>query len=374
MSGLYLHIPFCKKACHYCNFHFSTQTKWIPAMVEAMRKEMAIRKTEFPTKLRTIYFGGGTPSLLDAQYIKKLLLTTSELTSFDNETEITLEVNPDDVTYEKVKTWQELGINRISIGIQSFDNHLLKWMNRAHTADQAKDSIDLIRKAGIKNISIDFIYGIPGLELKSWEDQLHAIIELGIPHIACYALTVEPRTALETLIRNKKIEAPSDEEQALQFNKMVDILEKAGYEHYEISNFALPGWRSKHNSSYWKGVSYIGVGPSAHSFTEGKRKWNIANNALYLNAINLNDSFFEEEELDIIKQVNEYLLTSIRTIEGIDLFHLKQKWGNSVYESVRKNAEKPLQQDLLTKKNNFLQLSREGKFLADRITVDLMLE
>jgi oxygen-independent coproporphyrinogen-3 oxidase len=343
-------------------------------MVEAMRKEMAIRKTEFPTKLRTIYFGGGTPSLLDAQYIKKLLLTTSELTSFDNETEITLEVNPDDVTYEKVKTWQELGINRISIGIQSFDNHLLKWMNRAHTADQAKDSIDLIRKAGIKNISIDFIYGIPSLELKSWEDQLHAIIELGIPHIACYALTVEPRTALETLIRNKKIEAPSDEEQALQFNKMVDILEKAGYEHYEISNFALPGWRSKHNSSYWKGVSYIGVGPSAHSFTEGKRKWNIANNALYLNAINLNDSFFEEEELDIIKQVNEYLLTSIRTIEGIDLFHVKQKWGNSVYESVRKNAEKPLQQDLLTKKDNFLQLSREGKFLADRITVDLMLE
>ena len=343
-------------------------------MIEAMIKEMALRKSEFPNELSTIYFGGGTPSLLEFEQIKKLLETTSLLTSFDDNTEITIEVNPDDVTNEKIKNWQEIGINRVSIGIQSFDNHLLKWMNRAHTADQAKNSIVLARNMGIKNISIDFIYGIPGLELSSWEKQLHTIIELGIPHIACYALTVEPKTALETLIRNKKKEAPSDEEQALQFNKMIEILENAGYEHYEISNFALPGWRSKHNSSYWKGASYIGIGPSAHSFTEGKRRWNIANNALYISAIEKNQSFFEEEELDITKQVNEYLLTSIRTIEGINLTHLKEKWGNSIFESIAKNAQKPIAQNFLIKNNNSLQLSREGKFLADRITVDLMLD
>lgn len=374
MSGLYVHIPFCKKACHYCNFHFSTQTKWIPPMIEAMTKEMALRRAELPTHLKTIYFGGGTPSLLEVEHLQQLLVTINELTSLSMDTEITIEVNPDDVTVEKILSWKELGINRMSIGIQSFDNDLLTWMNRAHTAEQAKNSILLARNNDINNISIDLIYGIPGLELSSWEKQLYSIIELGIPHIACYALTVEPKTALETLIRNKKMEAPNDDEQALQFYKMVEVLENAGYEHYEISNFALPGWRSQHNSSYWKGISYVGIGPSAHSFSEGRRKWNISNNALYMNAIEKNDIFFEEEQLDITKQVNEYLLTSIRTIEGTNLNLVKEKWGASAYLTISKNAEKLVQQNLLISDDCYLRLSKNGKFLADKITVDLMLE
>lgn len=343
-------------------------------MIHSMKNEMEIRKSEFPPHLNTIYFGGGTPSILDINYIESLLKTASQLSTFDKNTEITIEVNPDDTTPEKIKEWRKIGINRISIGIQSFSNELLQWMNRAHDADQAKKSIIWSRGAGIENISIDFIYGIPGLQLESWENQLKTIIDLGIPHIACYALTVEPKTALETLIRQKKKAAPEDEQQAIQFNRMVEILEGAGYEHYEISNFALPGWRSKHNSSYWKGLPYIGIGPSAHSFSEGRRKWNIANNALYITAIEKNESFSEEEELTIRQQVNEYLLTSIRTIEGIDVNYVNKKFGTFAYEHVLKSSEKLVKEDLLIRRDHILKLSSTGKFLADRITVELMLD
>ena len=269
--------------------------------------------------IETIYFGGGTPSLLTNDNIKDLLDAIKNNYAISEEAEITIEANPDDISKEKLSGWREAGINRLSIGIQSFKEKDLQWMNRAHNTTQAFESILLAKNAGFNNFSIDLIYGTPGLTDEEWKMNVEQVINSSAPHIACYALTVEPKTALQKMISLKKKVDIDTDQQARQFLLLMKWLKEAGYEHYEISNFAKPGYRSRHNSSYWQGKKYIGIGPSAHSYDGKCRRWNVSNNALYIQSIKNNIIPFEEENLSNTERLNEYIMTSLRTIEGLDL-------------------------------------------------------
>ncbi|MEO8568910.1 MAG: radical SAM family heme chaperone HemW, partial [Ginsengibacter sp.] len=294
---MYIHIPFCKQACYYCNFHFSTSLSLKEEMIAALKKEIILsyNSNTLDTEIiETIYFGGGTPSLLNKREIEELLFAIKDNYTVNASPEITLEANPDDITIEKLSSWKEAGITRLSIGIQSFKEEDLKWMNRAHNAAEAMECIDMVKDAGFHNFSIDLIYGTPGLTDDEWHDNVKKIIAFGVPHIACYALTVEPGTALQKMIGLNKKEDVDTDDQARQFLLLMKWLRDAGYEHYEISNFAKPNFRSRHNSSYWKGDSYIGIGPSAHSYNGKARRWNVANNALYIQSIKNNLIPFEE--------------------------------------------------------------------------------
>ena len=308
MAGIYIHIPFCKQACNYCNFHFSTSLK-------------------LKEDIETLYFGGGTPSILDINDLQLLFTALRKKFIFSADTEITLEANPDDITPAKLKLWKQAGINRLSVGIQSFIEEELVWMNRAHTAAESLQCIDEIKQAGFTNFSVDLIYGSPLLSDEDWKRNVAIVIEKNIPHISCYALTVEPKTALDKMITQHK-KAPVDaEKQAKQFLLLMEWMQTAGYEHYEISNFAKSGMRSKHNSSYWQGKKYYGFGPSAHAFDGKKRQWNIANNALYIQSLKNNTIPFEAEILTSTQQLNEYIMTSLRTMEGLSLAIVEEKFG-----------------------------------------------
>ncbi|HSU28021.1 MAG TPA: radical SAM family heme chaperone HemW, partial [Chitinophagaceae bacterium] len=290
MAGIYIHIPFCKQACTYCNFHFSTSLLYKNELLSALLKEMEMRSSRSGAyldpgeKIDTIYLGGGTPSLLDAGETEKLVQTIYSLYPVSPGAEVTLEANPDDITNEKLSGWKNAGINRLSIGIQGFDDKELFWMNRAHHAQQAHQCLELAFPA-FKNISVDLIYGTPMLDDTSWKKNVDKITSMGIPHLSCYALTVEPKTPLYKMIRDQRSEDVNPDQQARQFMLLMEWMEKAGYEHYEISNFAKPGQRSKHNSSYWRGTSYLGMGPSAHSYNGISRQWNVSNNTTYINSI-----------------------------------------------------------------------------------------
>lgn len=376
MSGIYYHIPFCKQACHYCNFHFSTSLAYKDEMIEAMINEIKIvaDSSFLPTNenIQTIYFGGGTPSLLNADDIKKLLNAAYQNYKIEPNAEITLEANPDDISESKLSKWRSVGINRLSLGVQSFSNADLLWMNRAHNAVQARDSIHLIKDAGFNNFSVDLIYGTPGLpdeDSKSigLKKNVQTLIDLNVPHISCYALTVEPNTALHKMISLKKKDDVNPDTAATQFLLLMNWLTAAGYDHYEISNFAKPGFSSKHNSSYWQRKSYIGIGPSAHSFNGNKRRWNVSNNMQYIQSLQNNIIPFEEEELSDIQKLNEYIMTALRTKEGVDLDFIKENFGNSFTQKLQGDTKKFIEMGHLYNERGKLIVTNPGKLFADGI-------
>lgn len=371
MAGIYIHIPFCKQACNYCNFHFSVNNSLLPRMVEAIVFEANLQKHYLKDSVETIYFGGGTPSLLSNTQLTAILHGINAAFPISTNAEITLEANPDDITQEKLGFWKWAGINRLSIGVQSFFEEDLVWMNRAHNAQQAIHCIELAQKEGFNNISIDLIYGGPSLSDENWEKNLSTCFDLGIPHLSAYALTVEPKTALAKQIKAKTLMNIDLEKQATHFNMLVNLTAKAGLDHYEISNFAVPGNKSKHNTSYWSGKHYLGLGPAAHSFNGTSRQWNIANNNLYLASIQQNTIPFEIEQLTAIQQLNEYIMTALRTSEGIDLEKIKDIGGEIALKKLITDAEKYLRSLSIKQNKNHLTLTREGKFFADGIAADL---
>lgn len=372
MAGIYVHIPYCKKACHYCNFHFSVSLRNSNDFIQALLKEIVLQKNFLDKDpINTIYFGGGTPSLLKKEDLQQVLQQVYTSFSIAPDPEITLEANPDDITASSLADWKAAGINRLSIGIQSFFEEDLQWMNRAHNAGQAKACIALAREAGFENYSIDLIYGGPGLTDEKWKENVQQAVALKVPHLSCYALTVEPGTALQKMIQLHKKAAVDPEKQARHFLLLMDWLQQAGYEHYEISNFALPGYRSRHNSSYWGGKKYLGLGPSAHSFNGSHRQWNIANNALYIAALNRGEIPFEEEKLTPTQQLNEYIMTSLRTMQGLDLGYTRDFFGEGVTMQIQQNSSKYIASEKLWLNESRLQLTKEGKLFADGIAADL---
>ncbi len=373
MAGIYIHIPFCKKACHYCNFHFSTQTNNIDGFIEALMIEINLRKDYLKSPIQTIYFGGGTPSLLSFSQLKTITDAIRTQYVVNDFIECTLEANPDDITEEQLQHWKQLGINRLSIGIQSFQKDALKWMNRAHEVEQSHKAIEAAQKAGFENISIDLIYGTPHYSRADLEADLNLIKEYAIPHVSCYALTVEEKTALQSMIQKGQMKNVVSEEQAAHFDIIVDFLNQQGYEHYEISNFAKPGHRSQHNSSYWKGAHYIGLGPSAHSYNGSTRQWNIANNALYAQSLKKGEINFEIESLELSTQFNEYMMISLRCMEGFDLTFIESKFGEAYLQHTNNIIAQLTTQKVLSKTSEGYCLSKSAKFLADGIASEFFI-
>ncbi|MEZ4886508.1 MAG: radical SAM family heme chaperone HemW [Chitinophagales bacterium] len=369
MSGIYIHIPFCKQACHYCNFHFSTSLKYKNELIAALLQEIELRKDYLPTpKIETVYFGGGTPSLLSADEIQQIFEQLNRFYHIEADAEITLEANPDDLLPAKIEALKQTPVNRFSIGIQSFDAEDLAFMNRAHNVEQAETCIRLAQDAGFDNLTIDLIYGAPTTSHEKWEQNLQKAIDFGVPHISAYCLTVEPKTALAHFVATGKAADVDEEQAAQQFEVLVETLTQAGFSHYEISNFGKVGWESKHNSSYWMGKPYIGLGPAAHSF-DGRltRQWNVAHNQQYIKAIAEGTVPKEVEVLSISERFNEYLMTSLRTIWGCDLEKVRREFGEVLYCHLLKEIQPFLKQSLLQQKGDFLVLTNQGKFLADGI-------
>ena len=372
MAGVYIHIPFCRQACHYCNFHFTTSLTRKNELIAALLKELDLRQNYLQNEaVETIYLGGGTPSLLEVSDLEKLLGSIWKNFSTSPSNEITLEANPDDISEEKIREWLDTGINRLSIGVQSFFEEDLLWMNRAHNAKQAKDSLELACRH-FKNITVDLIYGTPMLTDNKWEKNVETILSYDIPHISCYALTVESKTALQKMIKLGKTEDVNPDKQSDQFLLLMRWLKDAGYEHYEISNFAKPGFRSRHNTSYWQGKKYLGIGPSAHSFDGVSRQWNISNNNTYIDSLKTNSLPFEKEILTAAQQLNEYIMTSLRTIEGIDVRVVEKKFGKKEKERLLQSVKKYLEnKKVVVSEAGNLVLTNEGKLLADGIASDL---
>jgi oxygen-independent coproporphyrinogen-3 oxidase len=376
MAGIYLHIPFCRQACHYCNFHFSTSLKLKNEFIDALLKEIELQKNYLPAgadPVNTIYFGGGTPSLLKPEELSAMLQSLREHFSVAADAEVTLEANPDDLTEEKLQDWKKLGVNRLSIGVQSFFEDDLRWMNRAHTAQQAINNLQLARQY-FNNITIDLIYGTPTLPDDNWRHNVQQAIALGITHISCYALTVEPGTALASMITKHKVTDVNTEDQARQFLLLMQWMQEAGYEHYEISNFALPGKRSRHNSSYWQGAAYLGLGPSAHSFNGESRQWNVANNALYIQSLKAGNVPFEIENLTNTQRLNEYIMTSLRTMEGLDVQWVAKQFGEQAANQLQQESKQFIETGKMQLHNGRLQLTKEGKLFADGIAAELFFE
>ena len=375
MSGIYIHIPFCKQACHYCDFHFSTSMKKKDEMVLALAKELQLRKDEFQFDaeipcIETIYFGGGTPSVLNVEDIQLLIDTVRQDYPVSQNPEITLEANPDDLSEENLKAFAAIGINRLSIGIQSFFEEDLKLMYRAHDATQAKKCLEFATRY-FDNISLDLIYGIPGMTNERWQQNIETALSFGIPHISSYALTVEPKTALNKLIQTGKVAAPKDEVAQEHFLILVETLEAKGFLHYELSNFGKENYFSRNNSAYWLGKKYLGIGPSAHSYDGVSRSWNVANNALYLKAIQKGELPREVELLSQEDLYNEYIMTGLRTIWGVSLIRIEQEFGTDYLNYLKQQSQKFIHDGLLIITDGILKPTLKGKFLTDGITSDL---
>ena len=371
MAGLYIHIPFCRKACNYCNFHFSTSLNQINEMVSSIAKEMEMRAKEIDEEINTIYFGGGTPSLLHIGLLETLMNAAREHYNINDQAEITLEANPDDIDLEKAEAWKTLGINRFSIGIQSFADENLKWMNRAHNAKQSITAVDIIKQTGFQNYSIDLIYGTPGQSMEGWIKDLRTAFELGVPHLSCYALTVEEKTALNSLIKKGELPEINQDEQAERFEALMQLSADAGYHHYEISNFALPGYESKHNSAYWEGAVYLGFGPSAHSFDGVKRKWNISNNNAYIKSLTNHLLPQKEETLSKKDVLNEYIMTALRQSKGIEKIILLQKGGQTYLTEISSLINPYVKTQKVVEDETGWRLTNHGKFFADGIAATL---
>jgi len=370
MSGIYIHIPFCKQACHYCDFHFSTSTKHKSRMIDALCKEIELRKEAIDDEIQTIYFGGGTPSLLTSEEIERIIDAVKDYYQVSQYPEITLEANPDDLSEAIIKELDEGSVNRLSIGVQSFFEEDLQLMNRAHNAEEAIRCIEMT-KTYFDNYSIDLIYGIPEMSEERWLKNLQKALAFDVPHISCYALTVEPKTALKKFIE-KGIVAPVNDEMAQKHHDLlVAETRKAGLDNYEFSNFGKPGFYSENNMAYWHGETYLGIGPSAHSYDGESRSWNVANNAKYMKAIEEGSLPLEREVLSKVDKYNEYVMTRLRTMWGISLDEVEQFFGSEYQEYLLKQAENYIAQELLLLSEGFLTVTEKGKFLSDGIASDL---
>jgi len=370
MAGIYIHIPFCRQACHYCNFHFATSLRRKNELVAALLGEIEQRKDYLKDEvIQTIYFGGGTPSLLQISDLRLQIEKIRSVFRVDENAEITIEVNPDDIDKEKLQGWKAVGINRLSIGVQSFFDEDLEWMNRAHNAQEAIGNLQLAT-GHFDNISIDLIYGTPQLTNEKWKQNVETAISFNIRHLSCYALTVEPKTPLDKMIKQHKVDEINPDKQSEHFLLLMQWLEAAGYEHYEISNFAKPGFRSRHNSSYWSGEKYLGIGPSAHSFDGISRQWNVSNNNIYIDSISKGIIPFESETLTETQKLNEYIMTSLRTSEGLDLASLPKETSFELQAA----SKKFIQNDLMIEEAAHLKLTKEGKLLADGIAAEMFFE
>ncbi len=373
MSGIYIHIPFCKQACHYCDFHFSTSMTKKEELVLALAKEMLLRKDEFQNEIiETIYFGGGTPSVLTIDNIRFLIDTVYKHYKVVENPEITLEANPDDLDKKTILQYANSPINRLSIGVQSFFEDDLQLMNRAHNSEEAKRCLKFATQH-FENISIDLIYGMPNMSNDKWLQNIETALGFNIPHISSYALTVEPKTALHKMIKSGTIPTLDDDVAQQHFHILIDKLQENGFVHYELSNFGKPNYFSKNNTAYWLGKKYIGIGPSAHSFNGESRSWNVVNNSLYLKAIAANKLPSESEILSKTDQYNEYIMTGLRTIWGVSLEKVKTEFGSSYLDYLLQQAEKYISDKLLEVENNILITTKKGKFLCDGIASDLFL-
>jgi len=371
---LYLHIPFCKQACHYCDFHFSTNLNQKSTLVDALCREIELQKEYLPTPhLETIYLGGGTPSLLTETELASIFATIDRQYTVSPQAEITLEANPDDLTAERLQ-WLRKYVNRLSIGIQSFHEPHLRLMNRAHSATEAEACVRLAQDAGFNNLTIDLIYGVPAPDHAIWQSDLEKAIALGVPHISSYCLTIEPGTAFGNWQKKGRLVPVDDAFAADEFTMLVQTLGASGYEQYEISNFAKPGWEARHNSSYWKRRPYLGIGPSAHSFNGHSRQYNIANNTRYVQAIQQGKLPFTLEELTSADQVNDYLLTSLRTKWGCSLMELDALAGWDFALLRRKELRQLQNQNWLRSDEGVLRLTEAGKLFADRVAADLFVD
>ena len=371
MSGIYIHIPFCKQACHYCDFHFSTSMKKKPQLVEMICKELVLRKDELPVKkIETIYFGGGTPSLLTASELQQIFKTIHANYEIADNAEITLEANPDDLNEATLKMLHESSINRLSIGVQSFFEEDLKLMNRAHNATEALESIQIATKY-FDNISIDLIYGVPGMETERWKENLNIVLQLGVPHISSYALTVEPNTALKKFIEKGLVKPVNDEAAKIHFDILREVLIGAGFEHYEFSNFGKAGFHSRNNTAYWLGKPYLGIGPSAHSYTGDQRKWNVNNNSLYIKSMLQDELPLEVEKLSTTDKYNEYIMTRLRTKYGVSLAEVERDFGAKYSSHLMAFAETLIKKELMSLEDGILHITSQGKFLSDGIASDL---
>ena len=374
MAGIYIHIPFCRHACHYCDFHFSTSFKTKNQIIQSINKELILKKNYlYPDIVSTIYFGGGTPSVLEEIDIDSILnvILSNFLTS--ESPEVTIELNPDDVNSEKIKKYISLGINRFSVGGQSFQDEQLIRMNRKHTSLQVENSIKLIQGLGINNINLDLIYGLPKMTNRDWLKNLQKAVRLDVPHLSCYNLTIEPKTVFHKMLNSGDLKLGSDFKIKSEFLIMRNFLKKNGFIHYEISNFSKPKYQSKHNTAYWNGEKYLGVGPSAHSYNGYSRQWNVNNNIKYINSIQCGESFFEEEVLTNKNIINEHILTGLRTNKGFSLNRLIKRLTSLEKKSLIHQIHCLKEKSLIKVEKNRVFLTEEGMILCDKITSDLFL-
>jgi oxygen-independent coproporphyrinogen-3 oxidase len=373
MAGIYIHIPFCKQACFYCDFHFSTSLKKKEEMIVSLIKELELRKDELGNAIiETIYFGGGTPSVLSTEEIKQLIAAVYVNFEVVENPEITLEANPDDLSEEKIIALSKSPINRLSIGVQSFFEKDLKLMNRAHDATEAKKSLVLATRY-FDNISLDLIYGIPGCTNEEWQTNIKIALSFGIPHISSYALVVEPYTALKTMIEKGKIKNVDDAKTKEQFQILTRELSAGGFINYELSSFGKEGFFSKNNSSYWLGVAYLGIGPSAHSFDGKQRSWNVKNNAKYIKSIGENVLPIERETLSTADRYNEFVMIGLRTIWGVSLVKIKEDFGEKYLTYLKNQSKKHIEEALLYVEDGTLKTREKGRFLVDGIAADLFM-
>lgn len=372
---LYVHVPFCKQACHYCDFHFSTSLRYKGEMVDALIREIEIRHDYLKDKnLQSIYFGGGSPSILETADIARIIEQAAKYFSLAEDIEITLEANPDDLTQRKVtELRRQTPVNRFSIGIQSFFEEDLRWMNRAHTSEEAETVIKRVQDAGFDNLTCDLIYGFPLLTDEKWMHNINRLIQQDIRHISSYAMTVEENTALHHFVKKGKTRPMDDRQMATQFLMLLNTLEYRGYEQYEISNFAKDGCYARHNTNYWKGVHYLGIGPSAHSFDGDSRMWNVRNNALYIAGLQQGEIRSESERLSEEDKLNEYIMTSLRTIWGVDLGFITEKFGDDIAQSVKRKSAKYILSGKMLDEGARLVLTKSGKLFADLIASELFM-
>jgi oxygen-independent coproporphyrinogen-3 oxidase len=369
LAGIYIHIPFCKQACYYCDFHFSTKVSDAQILIDCIKSEITMQKNYLNEKIETLYFGGGTPSILSLSQIDDLILQINNTFEVSPNAEITLEANPDDLSEEKLLSLKKAGINRLSIGVQSFDKNVLKFLNRAHDDQEATNSIKLARQFGFENISVDLIYGIPDRSHEQWVDDLKKLIDLNPEHISSYCLTIEPQTVFGNWSKKGKLVSVEDDYSAAQFDIMVELLAKSGYEQYEVSNFCKADYYSKHNTAYWQQKHYLGLGPSAHSYNLETRQYNVSNNQKYIKAIQNGEIPYELEPLNRKDKINDYILTTLRTKWGTDIDYLK----TMNYCINTEYLEMLINKNIATFNNNILILTSSGRLLADKIASDLFI-
>ncbi|TDQ13730.1 oxygen-independent coproporphyrinogen-3 oxidase [Algoriphagus boseongensis] len=373
MAGIYIHVPFCRQACHYCDFHFSTNLSQMENLVQGMIKELQLRKDYLAGQtIQTIYFGGGTPSLLTEKWLSEILEKIHHLFPLELK-EVTLEANPDDLNEEKLQVWKSLGIDRLSLGIQSFQPEILKFYNRSHSSEQAKNAISISRNAGFEKFSFDLIYGFPAKDHRFWEIDLELAILQNPGHISAYSLTVESKTVLGNWLQKGKFTPPDEDFVAEQFEFLQQETEKAGYEQYEISNFGKPGQWALHNTNYWKGIPYLGIGPSAHSFDGKSRGSNPSSNPKYIKSLESGETCFEIEEESLLDRANEQVLTALRTSWGLNLEEFQTKYSIDLAKAKGKELEKYKDAGWLIWENNTLSLTKSGKLLADSIAAELFI-